>query len=497
MFSYENEGANTYLVYQLESQDKMDTLSLGMVSNNNIPGIAKEFYTQMNTEKYIKYNISAKISLEQLFDGTINKKRILDVFFNICATLVEAEEYMLDASVFIWNAQYIYVDISTNEVSLLCKPTVPEDTNMPDLKTFFKELIFGVSLDSSEDNSYFTEIINYLNGKEFFTVIDFRNLLQKLRTSGIEVKKGVSNLSVETRSVQEEEKPQTVHVEHRETPMFDKAGSPVTKIEVHQNTEPKKENASLAKIIAIKEQQKHGGTQTAAAREQKQERTKGLFGKKSVEKSKEKSGGGLFSAKKKGKTASDMDLGFIIPGQSVASVKTEDVAGNYVVSTISGNNAGQPIVRENNMHVQIEANVMQQETEAVSKPANFGNTTVLDAPKGSSHPTVVLSELNTQQAAAHIPYLLRIKNNEKVELIKEKITIGKEAGFVDYVIQDNATISRCHAALFLKGEQAYIMDMNSSNHTYVNGGMITSNQEVALHDQDHIKLSNEEFIYMA
>ena len=34
-FSYENQGANTYLVYEIKEGDSIDTLSLGMLTNNS------------------------------------------------------------------------------------------------------------------------------------------------------------------------------------------------------------------------------------------------------------------------------------------------------------------------------------------------------------------------------------------------------------------------------------------------------------------------------
>ena len=47
-FKYENQGANTYLVYSVPPDNIVDTLSLGMLTNNSIPGLAKTLYTQMD-----------------------------------------------------------------------------------------------------------------------------------------------------------------------------------------------------------------------------------------------------------------------------------------------------------------------------------------------------------------------------------------------------------------------------------------------------------------
>lgn len=36
-FSYENQGINTYLVYEIDKSDEIDSMSLGMLTNNKNP----------------------------------------------------------------------------------------------------------------------------------------------------------------------------------------------------------------------------------------------------------------------------------------------------------------------------------------------------------------------------------------------------------------------------------------------------------------------------
>lgn len=74
-FSYENQGANTYLVYEIKEGDSIDTLSLGMLTNNSIPGLTRALFTQMDEKRYIKYNVSSKVSMQQFFGGVMNRKR--------------------------------------------------------------------------------------------------------------------------------------------------------------------------------------------------------------------------------------------------------------------------------------------------------------------------------------------------------------------------------------------------------------------------------------
>lgn len=66
-FTFENQGTNTYLVYTVQPEDTIDTMSLGMLTNNKILGLAPTQFMQMDTVKYIKYNVSARVSAKQFF----------------------------------------------------------------------------------------------------------------------------------------------------------------------------------------------------------------------------------------------------------------------------------------------------------------------------------------------------------------------------------------------------------------------------------------------
>ena len=121
--------------------------------------------------------------------------------------------------------------------------------------------------------------------------------------------------------------------------------------------------------------------------------------------------------------------------------------------------------------------------------ANFGDTTVLSSVEYGQ--TSVLGAAEAKQLQQ--PYLVRTRNNEKIPLDKPVFRIGKERSYVDYFIGDNAAISRSHANILNRDGKYFVMDTNSTNHTYVDGTMISSNQEVPLSHGTKIKLANEEF----
>lgn len=115
-----------------------------------------------------------------------------------------------------------------------------------------------------------------------------------------------------------------------------------------------------------------------------------------------------------------------------------------------------------------------------------GETSVLDNGAGET------SVLGKQQPQAT---LVRVKTNENVVIRKPLFSIGKERNRVDYCVANNNSVSRTHANIVFKNGSYFIVDLNSTNSTYVNGTQIAPNQEVRLNTNDRIRLADEEFIF--
>ena len=150
-FTFENQGTNTYLVYAIKPEDSIDTMSLGMLTNNKILGLAPTQFTQMDDTKYIKYNISAHISVKQFFTGAVNKKRIIGVFKGIANAMLSAEDYMIDTNSIIMDMEYIFADVSTCETVLVCLPIAEVEQHPVDLGEFFKNIVFSTQFDQTEN----------------------------------------------------------------------------------------------------------------------------------------------------------------------------------------------------------------------------------------------------------------------------------------------------------------------------------------------------------
>lgn len=477
-FTFETQGTNTYLVYQIGEEDRIDSMSLGMLTNNKIPGLASTIFTQMDMTKFVKFNVSAKISVKQFFNGPVNKKRLIGVFNGIVDAMMSSEEYMIDPSTILLDLDYIFADVSTCETILICVP-LEGYSNGVKLGDFFKNIMFNTQFDQTENCDHVAKLMNYLNSSPVFSLDEFKKVLETIcKASAPEVKK------------------------IDPAPAADKGGSNQPK--VNGGTTPA--NGGTVNNGGSNQPKVNGGTTPAnggssglqtpppavdAVQPAKKEKKPGLFSglfKKDTDKAKTQptkkpaNAGGSPSYPVPGMEGG----GIAIPGQPdpVVEKKTASGAGEQ-----PANNSGSTKPATTN-----GGSTSGGTTPPVTPrghAANFGETTVLN--KGNIGETTVLNAAAQQQQKQIAPHLIRVKNNEKISVNKPVFRIGKERSYVDYFIGDNTAISRSHANIVSRDGAYYLVDTNSTNHSFVNGEMIPSNEEVQIEHGTKIMLANEDF----
>lgn len=472
---YENQGVNTYLVYKVNESDGLDTMSLGMLTNNKIPGLAQTIYSQQDEDRFIKFNVSAKISVSQFLTGSINKKRILGVFNGIVTAMLSAEDYMLDSKKVLLDLNYIFVDVSTCDTVLICLPADHAKIPEVELKNFLKSVMFSTQFDQVENCDYVAKIINHLNGTETFNLVDFKKLLNELEINPQETisapKKAASPVMPESVSIVEKKE------ENPPIPMPYMVEEPVMPMEMEYPVEQEEPGISL--FYLLQHYNKDNAAMYKAQKEARKLREKEeKQNKKAMKKEKKK--------KKKGRNeeewafgtvpgSQENEMNFAIPGQEMD--EKGEGASEYHFSPHAMEEMA-PTPQKNEF-------VFQMSTES---SADYGETTVLY--DGIYGETTVLNQDQTQMVT---PSLMRTKNNEKIIINKPIFRIGKERSYVDYFIGDNTAISRSHANIVFREHKYYVVDTNSTNHTYVNGQMLQSNLEFEVKHGDKIRLANEDF----
>ncbi len=117
-------------------------------------------------------------------------------------------------------------------------------------------------------------------------------------------------------------------------------------------------------------------------------------------------------------------------------------------------------------------------------------TTVLGEDPGGT--TVLGSE---ELDEPNFPYLIREKNEEKISVDKPSFRIGKEKQYSDYFVSDNSAVSRSHADIITREKRYFIIDLNSTNKTYVDGRAIPIQKEVEIFSGTRLRLANEDFVF--
>lgn len=536
-FTFENHGTNTYLVYSVKPEDTVDTMSLGMLTHNKIPGLASTQFAQMDANKFIKYNISARVSVRQFLEGIVNKARLIGVFKGIVTGLLSAEEYMIDPRSVVIDLDYMFVDVSSYQTALICLPLLNvEDTDI-NLGAMFKNIIFQTQFDQSENCDYIAKLLNYLNRPAQFVLTEFRDILNGIEQgsvvgtgTGMPLERQTPPASAQP-TVQPHYVTSAQVVKPATTPVYGSpsggtsgnkqpltyGGAPVPpksapmvanmvppvastmvppkktgtdKSQQNQEQKPQEEKISFLYLM------QHYNKENAAVYKAQKEARKAANAK-----GKEK------KVKGKGKAMPTEGFGYAVPPQEGPTGGPVSVQSSIPTPTaMSSTVATRPVQPTISQPQPVPAPQAVPQTSGAFQTAqgagevygtvkpqngmNFGETTVLMG--GAVGETTVLGA--TSGAAPMIaPHLIRRKNNEKVSLNKPVFRIGKEKSYVDYFIGDNTAISRSHANIITRDGQYLVVDTNSTNHTFVNGMMIPSNQEVQINQGDVIRLANEDF----
>lgn len=555
-FTYENQGNNTYLVYKIGASDNVDTMSLGMITNNKIDGIVPTLFTQSDTDRFIKYNISAKVSAKEFLSGVVNKKRLLGVFISVLKAIKSTEEYMIDARSLLIDLEHIYVDVSKCDAMLVCLPLVRQNESV-NIPMFFKQIMFSTQFDQNENCDYVAQIINYLNSTPVFSVDAFEKLLMDIDADNLNIaaSKAVAGQQkpVQPQSQSQSQQPKPMQPamnqlkntqvqtnmpsqgkmqSQRETQSANNVVQPNQVNFAVPNMNPQNQNRINNNVqmgtnisgtyveTTSEKQMSMFGLLTHYSKENKQiyERQKA---QRKAQKEAEKNGAAM-----PGQNVKASNTSFAIPGQppqqrpqpaqaQPQTVMPQQPQQQFVQPQRQFTQSNQPQhqfaqpqpmpqaqqkpaqqvqpqpVQNQNANTGMTGNpsVPPQILENMTKAGNFGETTVLGVGSEAGETTV----LGTSQAQIIKPYLLRIKNNERIELNKPVFRIGKERSYVDYFVSDNTAVSRSHANIINKDNEFYIVDTNSTNHTYVNGSMIQSNVETKIEHGTKIRLANEDF----
>lgn len=131
--------------------------------------------------------------------------------------------------------------------------------------------------------------------------------------------------------------------------------------------------------------------------------------------------------------------------------------------------------------------IIREPVEPINKV--LSEKAVISAEKESENKTVLLSSPVTKTRAA----VQRVKTGEIMWMTGDELYFG-QGDSVDFRILDNQTISRIHARIVRQGSDYYLEDLNSLNHTFVDGVQIKEPE--LLKSESEFTLADEEFLFV-
>jgi len=556
-FTYETQGAITYLVCELAPTDQVDSLTLGMLTNNHIAGLAPVLYTEMNGQRYLKYNISAKVSADQFFTGTMNKQRALTAFQNILSAICSADDYMIDQNCFSVASEHIFLNVSSCEAALLCIPVTSDKDINPEVAALFKKIMFSTQFDNSEDATYITQLITYINSGASFTVYGLKDLVTKLQSG---VSTGVQMPPVQQAPAMQ----QPVNIPPvQQAPA---AAAPASSFDstITMDEMPAmmaQKQAQQAQAPAQNPQVHIPATPPVRpAQPQVQPQTMPPAGARPINNGAPAQNNKVPQGTVKPQTPPVMQKppvqngpGFAIPGQIPGGAakpqtppapaqkpqKKEEPAGEKKMTLFGllshynkenaelykkqkedekakkAANAAKPAQKPAQPPVTaVPGGIPGQQVPAQRPPMGTPAQQQFTQPQvqsqvqavpvqNSFNETTVLSPamMGGETTVLNVnpmmpdPCLTRVKTGERISINKPVFRIGKEKSYVDYFIADNTAISRSHANIHTENGEYFIEDTNSTNHTYLNGKLINSNVKTKLTNGDKVRLANEDFTF--
>lgn len=466
-YSNRQYGDDRYLVYHFEDGDTVETMSFGQITNNTIAGLAPATLTQMDSTISITYTITSLVSLDDFLRKPIKKKQLLGILSGIIKAVRSAQEYMIDQDVLMLDRKLMFLNPETMEMSLICVPAVNAEGAGRGLQEFLWELAARSVKDKSENREYVSELIEKLNPDDMLSLNDMDSIVAEFDYQDpvkIPDDWGFSGDSNPDSGNDSGETPESDGEEKE---------NPGTVLEVRNGDGWGSDGDQGGNVVEIDSDEDDDDLAPDDEEPEEDAEPAPNFWNR-LFKRREGRGRG-----KKGAMPVEEDEGediFDDAGNLGGGMESEpdqyDDPGNATVLEVkrTGGNGG-------------NGGNYQNQTPGENGQL-VGNETVLEV-RGNGVPANV-------QMNAH---LIRENTGEIVYIKGTIFQIGSDYEYSDYHISDNRSVADTHARIILHRNEYYIKDINSKNHTYVDGKVIPGMVEVKLNHGSKVRLGTESFVF--
>lgn len=143
--------------------------------------------------------------------------------------------------------------------------------------------------------------------------------------------------------------------------------------------------------------------------------------------------------------------------------------------------------------IKTKSRELQREPEIQPDTSSVRESRPSDNLAAASETTVLSAGMNPAPNSYAIGTLICKRTGENIVIDKPVYRIGKNENYNDYCIRNNTAVSRMHAEIHGTMQGAVIIDVGSTNGTFVSGNRIPQGQQIPLHPGNVISFGDEEF----
>lgn len=460
---YYKDYQHNYLILICGQEDKEGSYRYRMLSLNKVDGLLNYSIRNVNGSTCLYYDISSKISIENLYQNKrLSYDQVKDFFIQLDQICWNLSHYFLEEKELLLQPQYIYFDLAAQKYYGVYYP----QTDMEEENIYEALLDFLLTHIDSEDQKLASKVYQFYEMAEdnIFSIADGT-------ASFLDDERAMSGADIEADILKEER---------------DTIGADVCEINVDETDMetaivhgsenigvPYPENGRgptvffyiilsvLSLVGAV------GAYFLYLLYELTQRELMILFGCGAI-------------------MAMGCPLGMFLAWRTNKRKKEKLMADRQLLADIEDEfRDSRPISLENvlDKNVYPSANKYRKASmggkEKENVQAVYGETVFID--------------LNKQEPEYKL-YALDSKNKKHIDLTHFPYTIGKMAGCVDCVLTD-ASISRLHARIEQKEGRIFLTDMNSTNGTYKNGLQMDPSETIEIEPGDEIRFGKLNYCY--
>ena len=429
-----NKPYEMTLMYELYEDSEFDKKASKVISQSPLFAESK-----MNKEVFY-YNITNKTSLRKYLNLGMDKDTMLYMIRKLISADDFFEENELDKRYLLFDADLILVDKESEELTFITVPAVNHGMIVKPLRIFIRELLASAVYEENENLDYVGRLISFINANRNMSKQELENVLGMIEASSSQT------VSESQQEEVTEETPAEIKVTNVETVSNSVenavAESPYTQA-VSEAAEPVQTNDVNATDVAHE-------------------------------------------------NLPELDIPEIIVEDNAQKEEAPVIPEIIIPDAMNITEESTPV----QMDIEAEDNA-RRETEA---RAQAEAETEERARREAEAKAQAEAEENARQEAMHVkktvPYLVRTKSQEMVEIDKDEFKIGKIPGMADFLLSDNPAVSRMHAIIHHIDGSYYVCDNYSTNHTYLNGERLEAGKNYLLIHGAKLAFANDEFTFL-